>query len=193
MTDELPSQPTPPPVPEEIRSAQRSLRSDLNLAVALTSVLLTLFSTGAQAATLKLLGLDDSITLVQTFFRTAPLTIALTTSILVWLIWAGDGMETFGKWFFTTAVCLLAAMLIGNALGALQVEMPPAYVGNNFWESIKGIGLVRMFRGYYAAYGPSSFWSSFVLAGFLVFAIIRIKVAAEKRQVRVSAMAPPSS
>lgn len=170
-------------LPPEPGAERAKLKRDLRIGFVFTTVLLALVTGGVQAALIKLLNLDEALSLIEVFFKTAPLTLALTLSLLGWMFWMSrDGKDAFAKWFVLTGLCLWGAAELGNALGALQVDMPPAsYSSNDAWESLKSIWMVRAIRGYYAAYGPASFWSSIILSGFLVFAALRVLMAREEQ------------
>lgn len=170
-------------LPPESGAEQAKLRKHLRTGFVITTVLLALVTGGVQAALIKLLNLDEALSMIQVFYKTAPLTLALTLSFLGWMFWMSrDAKDAFPKWFVLTGLCLWGAAELGNALGALQVEMPPAlYSSTDPWESFKSIWVIRAIRGYYAAYGLVSFWSSIILSGFLVFSALRVMIAREEQ------------
>ncbi|MBV6458380.1 MAG: hypothetical protein HONBIEJF_01507 [Fimbriimonadaceae bacterium] len=161
--------------PDQPNQKER-LAGDLKRGMAVTSLLIVLFTTGLQAALLKALHLDDALTLLGTFAKTAPLTTALVAAFYVAMWWEfrTNDNHFFGKWVAVTTVFLWAAAAIGNWAGAIQIKMPPhpGPVTNPFIWVYQF--LARAIQGFYGAYGPAGFWSSLVLAGFLVFAIYRI-------------------
>lgn len=157
--------------------ALEALSRDLKRGLALTCVLLTLLTTGVQAALVKLLQLEDTLSLLDTFFRTAPLTIALALSTL-WAVTGDTGsVPRVSAWCISTAFCLCLAAIVGNALGALHIEIPDDPDHRWDWKSM----LERAMKAYYNAYGSAAFWSSIIVAGFLVFVIRRIRAAYDER------------
>jgi len=169
--------------PSQQGSARRRLTGDLQRGLALTSCLILLITTGVQAALLQFFNLDQALTLLGTFAKTAPLTTALVAGFYLafWWTFRTDEEHFFGRWIFVTTVLLWAVALIGKWTGTLMIQMPPQRggLGNPFLWVYQF--LARALSGYYNAYGPAGFWSSLILAAFLIFAIYRVGLYYEER------------
>jgi hypothetical protein len=162
------------------------------------AVAVTLVSTGVQAAVLKASGLEDAVTLLQLFFRTAPLTVAV--AVIAELV-ADAADSAKDRWFVTllySAGVLWAATLIGGALGGLQIRPEPVLTGGEksvnpaVWAAFY---LVNMLAGYFKAYGDGPFLSSLILGGFLFWAWRRygeVTVAAAQATRTAAAPATPA-
>jgi len=146
---------------------------ELKRAAGLTALVVTLLSTGMQAALLKAFALEDALTLLTVFFRTAPLTIAVAL-IAALVMEAVDSVED--RWFWTVvkaAIVLWVSTLLGNWLGGLRIEPVDVLTGgeksvNPFVRA--AFYLVNALAGYFKAYGGATFLSSVALGCFLFWA-----------------------
>jgi hypothetical protein len=162
-------EPTPKPAPKDAKSPLRDRKAwhrfaeDTHKTLLVAGVLITLVGTSAQAALLKLLGLEEPLTLLEVFLRTAPLTVAIALIILIFL----SGSDAEERWMSVIFAMIILAIagFISTAFAGLRVE--PVWLGKS---GPQGYGIFTPFvviyaylRGFYHAYGPPSFWSSVVL------------------------------
>jgi len=138
---------------------------EVKTAGTVVTVVITLLTVGAQAAVLKALQVEMEV--FQLFLRTAPLTLAVAVS---WLIWArpwGHDEAPILRVLLTGGVMVGSLWLAGKIGGVRpEVAMPRS------WVSLLSPGrmiefLWRALSGYYRAYGAGNFWSSLILGGFL--------------------------